>query len=84
MTGFNTGLSNYLCYSLLDPKHFLLPLLGAKFPLEVAVGVNGRVWINAKEPKHIIAIARCIEVADPDGGDGDDTTIKKFIRTLDV
>ena len=69
---------------LLDPKHYLLPLLGSKFPLDVAVGVNGRVWINAKSPKHTIAIARCIEAADPDGGKLDEQGIKKFLNTLDI
>lgn len=69
---------------LLDPKHFLLPLLGSRFPLEVAVGVNGRVWMNSKEVKQTIAIARCIEAVDPDGGGLDESYIKKFINTLDL
>lgn len=71
-------------HSLLDPKHFLLPLLGARFPLEAAVGMNGRVWINAKEPKQIIAISRCIEAVDPDGGGMDEAGIKAFVETLDI
>ncbi len=74
----------YLLFSLLDPKHFLLPLLGGKFPLEAAVGVNGRVWVSAKEPKQIIAIARCIEAVDPDGGGMDPKNVKTFLGTLDI
>lgn len=70
--------------SLLDPKHFLLPLLGGKFPLEAAVGMNGRVWISAKEPNQIIAIARCIEAVDPDGGGMDLKGVKMFLATLDI
>jgi len=62
----------------------LLPLLGAKFPLEAAVGVNGRVWISAKEPKQVIAMARCIEAADPDGGGKDEEELKAFVETLDT
>ena len=69
---------------LLDPKHFLLPLLGSRFPLEVAVGMNGRVWINSKEVKQTIAIARCIEGVDPDGGGFDELRVKNFINTLDL
>lgn len=69
--------------SLLDPKHFLLPLLGGKFPLESAIGMNGRVWISAKEPKQIIAIARCIEAVDPDGGGMDLEGVKALLDTLD-
>ena len=70
--------------SLLDPKYFLLPLLGSHFPLDIAVGMNGRVWISAKEVKETIAAARCIEAADPDGGGMDQNAIKKFIATLDT
>lgn len=69
---------------LLDPKHFLLPLLGGKFPLESAIGMNGRVWISAKEPRQIIAIARCIEAVDPDGGGMDADRVRAFLETLDV
>ncbi|TFK74852.1 exosome complex exonuclease RRP40 [Pluteus cervinus] len=82
--GFLVRCSLQMCRNLLDPKYFLLPLLGVKFPLEAAVGVNGRVWINAKEPKQIIAMARCIEAADPDGGGQDEIATKKLLDTLDV
>jgi len=59
-------------------------LLGSKFPLEAAIGLNGRVWVNAKEIKHIISITRCIEVADPDGGGMDEQGVKKFLGSLDI
>jgi len=67
--------------SMLDPNHFLLPLLGGRFPLEAAVGMNGRVWINAKEVKQIIAISRCIEAVDPDGSGLDAEGVKKLLDT---
>ena len=70
--------------SLLDPNYFLLPLLGSRFPLDTALGLNGRVWISAKEVKQTIAATRCIEAADPDGGGMDEIAIKKFIGTLDL
>lgn len=70
--------------SLLDPNYFLLPLLGSRFPLDIATGLNGRVWVNSKEPKHIIAIARCIEAVDPDSGGLDELGVKKFLNTLDL
>jgi len=69
-------------YRLLDPSHFLLPLLGARFPLEVAVGVNGRVWVNCKEAKHTIAVIRCIEGVDERKMEAQD--VKAFLGTLDV
>jgi exosome complex component RRP40 len=82
-----TNLPLIVCSSqqrLLDPKHFLLPFIGSRFPLEVAVGTNGRVWINSKEVKHTIVIARCIEAVDPDGGGLDESGIKAFFNTLDL
>lgn len=74
----------HLSCRLLDPKHYLLPLLGSLFHLETAVGMNGRVWVNTKSPKHTIAFARCIEAADPDGGSKDSDAIKKLLSTFDL
>lgn len=82
--GFLVRCSLKMSRNLIDPNYFLLPLLGSRFPLDAAVGMNGRVWISAKEVKQTIAAARCIEAADPDGGGLDQTAIKKFIGTLDV
>ncbi|KZT11905.1 exosome complex exonuclease RRP40 [Laetiporus sulphureus 93-53] len=82
--GFLVQCSLKMCRLLLDPKHFLLPLLGSKFPLETAVGLNGRVWVNAQDAKHIIAVSRCIEAVDPDGGGMDEAGVKKFLGTLDI
>ncbi|GLB38361.1 putative KH domain containing protein [Lyophyllum shimeji] len=82
--GFLVKCSLKMCRDLLDPKHFLLPLLGARFPLEAAVGMNGRVWVSAKEPRQIIAISRCIEAVDPDGGGLDEAGVKALLGTLDV
>lgn len=79
-----TALAHREYRSLLDPNYFFLPLLGSRFPLDAAVGTNGRVWISAKEVKQTIAAARCIEAADPDGGGMDQNALKKFIGTLDL
>ena len=79
-----TALAHGEYHSLLNPNYFLLPLLGSRFPLDTASGMNGRVWISAKEVKQIIVAARCIEAADPDGGGMDQNAIKKFIGTLDL
>ncbi|KAI0043180.1 exosome complex exonuclease RRP40 [Auriscalpium vulgare] len=81
--GFLVRCSLRMSRNLLDPNHFLLPLLGSRFPLDAAVGVNGRVWISAKEPKQTIAAARCIEGADPDGGGMDQLALKMFLDSLD-
>ncbi|KAG7088328.1 hypothetical protein E1B28_012337 [Marasmius oreades] len=81
--GFLVKCSMRMCRQLLDPNHFLLPLLGGLFPLEVAIGLNGRVWINSKEPKQIIAIARALEATDPDGGGLNELGVKAFLDKID-
>lgn len=75
--------SDALC-SLLDPNHFLLPLLGSRFPLEVAVGMNGRVWVSTKEAKQTIVVVRCLEAVDPDGAGMDEVDVKKFLGKLEI
>ncbi|GAA6044769.1 hypothetical protein JCM8097_002881 [Rhodosporidiobolus ruineniae] len=35
------------CRALLSPKNPLLARLGSQFPFEIAVGMNGRVWLKA-------------------------------------
>jgi exosome complex component RRP40 len=82
--GFMMRCSLMMCRLLLDPKHFLLPLLGARFPVEVKVGTNGRVWINTKDVKQTIAVARCIEAVDPDGGGMDVAGVKMLCSTLEL
>lgn len=59
-------------------------MLGARFTVETAVGMNGRVWVNAKEARHIVAIARSIEAVDPDGGWMTQEDVKMFLDTLDL
>jgi len=83
-SGFIVRCSLKMCRLLLEPKHFLLPYLGSRFPLEVAVGTNGRVWVSTKEVRQTIAVSRCIEAVDPDGGGMDEAGLVKFCNTLDI
>lgn len=46
--------------------------------------MNGRVWVSAKEVKQTIAIARCIEAADPDGGGMDDAGVRQLFSSLEL
>jgi exosome complex component RRP40 len=38
----------------------VLKQLGKVVPFEIAVGMNGRVWVNAANSKHIILITNAI------------------------
>ncbi|CAM9773993.1 unnamed protein product, partial [Phaeothamnion confervicola] len=46
--------------SLMRPESAVLNALGRRVPFEVAVGVNGVVWVNAGTPAHIIAVCNAI------------------------
>jgi len=67
---------------LLDPAHFLLPLLGSRFTLDVAIGINGRVWFKTPDVRQTIAVARCIEAVDEQGLD--QAAIIKFLNTMEL
>ena len=69
---------------LLDQSYFLLPLLGSRFPLDAAIGMNGRVWVNSKEPRHVIAAVRCIERVDPEGENLGEKSVNLFLDELDI
>jgi len=81
--GFMVRCSLKMCRLLHDPSHFLLPLLGSEFLMEVAVGMNGKVWVYAKELRQIICMSRCIEAVDPDGDGLDELGVKSLLKTLD-
>ncbi|KAF8713079.1 KH domain, partial [Rhizoctonia solani] len=66
------------CRALLDRSHYLLPLLGARVPLEIAIGVNGRVWISSDTPHNTILISRCIQLFDEE--DVDESVMRNFIN----
>ncbi|KAJ3123455.1 exosome non-catalytic core subunit rrp40 [Nowakowskiella sp. JEL0407] len=75
-SGFMFKCSLGLCRRLLDPKNPLLVELGAMIPFEVAVGMNGRVWVNSGTPKNTILVYNAIlkwEFVDP-------RETKKFLK----
>lgn len=49
---------------LLDPTTPILALLGQHFPFELAVGMNGRVWINSTSTKNTIMLANAIQTSE--------------------
>ena len=53
----STGLSRRL---LSSPTCPILEALGKKLSFEIAVGLNGRVWVNAAIPDIIVVVANAI------------------------
>jgi exosome complex component RRP40 len=48
----------------LDPDFIVFKLAKKHFEFEVAVGVNGRIWINAETAKNVFLIANFIQKSD--------------------
>lgn len=46
--------------TLLDPECKILPLMGKKYRFEIAIGMNGRIWISSKTPENVIYISNLI------------------------
>ncbi|EOA17476.1 hypothetical protein CARUB_v10005803mg [Capsella rubella] len=53
----STGLSRML---LSSPTCPVLEALGKKLSFEIAVGLNGRVWVNAVDPRTVIIVANAM------------------------
>ena len=55
-----------LCAQLLLPDDScpVLRFLGRRVPFELAVGVNGRVWVNAARKRHMVLVANAIKNAE--------------------
>ncbi|CAO3584382.1 unnamed protein product [Absidia cylindrospora] len=59
--GFVFKCSLGLCRRLLNPTTPILTLLGEHIPFELAVGMNGRVWVNATSCKETILLSNAIQ-----------------------
>ncbi|KAJ3139077.1 spermidine resistance protein [Physocladia obscura] len=56
--GFMFKCSLGLSRSLLDPKNPFLQYFGGMCPFETAIGMNGRIWVNASTPKQTITLVQ--------------------------
>ncbi|KAJ8306634.1 hypothetical protein KUTeg_017179 [Tegillarca granosa] len=59
---FQTSLN--LVQKILNPDCVLLKLLGKRLSFEVAIGMNGRLWIKARSVSETIAIANAISASE--------------------
>jgi exosome complex component RRP40 len=73
-------LSSALARRLLVPTCPLLTALGAAVPFEVAVGVNGLVWVAASTPRATAAIGEALESAELVSDADAAAHVERFIR----
>jgi len=62
--GFMFTVPLHTVRKLLNPECALLTSLGKSIQFEIAVGMNGRVWIRAKTVKETICLANAIDCAE--------------------
>lgn len=62
--GFLINIQPCQAYNLLDINNPLLRNMGKQFPYEMAIGMNGKVWIKAKRPEYVLKIIKAINLAD--------------------
>ena len=62
--GFLFTVPLHLVRRLLSPESNLLKLLGQTLKFEIAIGMNGRIWVRAPMPKETICIANAIWAAE--------------------
>lgn len=62
--GFMFSLPLHTVRKLLNPETVLLQTLGKTIPFEIAVGMNGRVWLRGRSVKETICLANAIETSE--------------------
>lgn len=62
--GFIFTCSMNLIRKMLNPQCTLLKLLGSKIPYDVALGMNGKIWLKTKSIKETIGIGSAILAAE--------------------
>ncbi len=62
--GFMFSVPLHLVRKLLSADCVLLTSLGDRLPFEIAVGMNGRVWVRARSARDTICVANAIAAAE--------------------
>ena len=57
-------LSQCTLYRILSTQSELLQRLGKSLPFEIAVGLNGRIWVNGRSTDETLTLAHAISGAE--------------------
>jgi len=80
--GYSFTCSTRLARDLLDEDCYVLSCVGRHIPFELAIGVNGRVWINAANHLHIILITNAILNSEGRSKEYITTMVQKIMQAL--
>ncbi|KAM7479910.1 hypothetical protein LguiA_028123 [Lonicera macranthoides] len=75
----STGLSRML---LSSPACPVLEALGKKLSFEIAVGLNGRVWVNAESPSTVILVTNAIMNSESLSGVQQKIMVEKLLKRV--
>ncbi|KAF6157377.1 hypothetical protein GIB67_004315 [Kingdonia uniflora] len=75
----STGLSRIL---LSSPTCPILEALGKKLSFEIAVGLNGRVWVNAESPSTVILVSNAIMTSESLSGAQQRIMVEKLMQRI--
>lgn len=53
-----------MLYRILSTQSEVLQRLGKSLPFEIAVGLNGRIWVNGRSTSETLALAHAINGAE--------------------
>lgn len=59
--GFIIHTNPSVAHDLLKPENPLLRTLGRKFAYEIAIGLNGKIWIRARKTSDVLNVIKAIE-----------------------
>jgi len=51
-------------YRILSTQSGVLQRLGKSLPFEIAVGMNGRIWVNGRSTEETLALAHAVSGAE--------------------
>lgn len=62
--GFLINVNPNLAQRLLNNNNPLLKILGKKFPFEIAIGMNGKIWFNGRNCKDMLNLMNALYAAE--------------------
>ncbi|CAN6469410.1 unnamed protein product [Victoria cruziana] len=75
----STGLARLL---LSKPTCPILEALGKKLSFEIAVGLNGRVWVNASSPSTVVLVSNAVMTSEQLSGTQQKIMVEKLLRRV--
>jgi len=72
------------CRRLSETNNPVLTSIGKHVPFEVCIGFNGKVWVNAENPQHVVLIGAILKASEKKNLDkaGADTLVRQLLSAL--